>query len=187
MAKTIKELNKYYKDQGKVDWIIKQDLKGDDEIVYGARSLNAHFPTHLDKPTEDWDILSKTPKNAAYEAERKLDRAFGGDYFETKEAAHPGTWKIKSKVTKRGVADFTKQEKKVKYKIIGGIRYATLDNAKQNIKKSLADPKSYFRHDKDKEARQRINIFESIKRKKKTPSKHRKSMFEGGNIFQGWL
>jgi len=190
MARTLEEINEYYKNQGRINSIIKNDLVGDDEIVYGARSLNAHFPSHLDKPTEDWDILSKTPKKAAFEAEKKLDKGFGGDYFETKKAVHPGTWKIKSKITNRGVADFTKQEKEVKYKTIGSIRYATLENAKQNIKKSLSDPESHFRHDKDKEARQRINIYEKKYKirpqiyKKRSNKRLSLNLFSGRNLFR---
>lgn len=188
MARTLKELNDYYKEEDKVNRVIRRDLKGDDEVVYGARALNAHFPPHLDKPTEDWDIYSPTPRAAAFEAEAKLDRAFGGDFFETEPAIHPRTWKIKSKITKRGVADFTKS-RDPPYKTIGGIRYATLDHAKENIKKSLSDPESKFRHDKDREARQRIRIFESKYGKKRAPprKKRRKNIFEGANLFDGWL
>ena len=188
MARSLKELNEYYKNQGRVDSVLREDLRGDDEIVYGARAVNAVLPDHLDKQTEDWDIMSKTPKKAAFEAERKLDTAFGGDFFETKPAIHPGTWKVKSKVTKRGVADFTKQEKKTDYHEIDGIRFATLDHQKDNIKRSLADPESRFRHDKDKETRQRIKIYESkYKKKEVRRPKQSRSLFSGGNLFDGWL
>jgi len=180
----LNKLNDYYKQSKKIDSVVRNDLVGDDEIVYGARSVNKILPSHLEKPTEDWDIYSKTPKAAAVEAERKLDRSFGDNYFETKKAIHPGTWKVTSKVTNRGVIDFTKRTKEIPYRTIGGIRYAKLSHTKENIKRALSEPESSYRHEKDKETRQRIAIYEKgLPKQEKRTNPKKFSLFSGKNLF----
>lgn len=157
---------KYYKNKGKTHKVIKKNLKKKKHIVHGARALNVHLPSHLDRHTEDWDVFSKTPKKTAKKVERRLDKAFGGDYFYTEPAQHKGTHKIRSHVTKRTVADYTKPEKKVPYITKKGIRYTTLSYFKKHIKGTLRDPASRYRHDKDREVLQRIKIAQKRKGRK---------------------
>lgn len=164
----------YYKKAHKTDSIIKKRLVADqkeanpdEEIVYGARSVNVRLPDFLQKYTEDWDIYSKNAEQTAKEIEKDLDKYFGGNYFEVKPAKHEGTFKVISRVTERGVADITLPEKVIKYDTIRGIKYATLDEQVINIKKTLADPASQFRHRKDRETLQRIKLSKKIKKTKK--------------------
>jgi hypothetical protein len=155
---------KYYKKQAIIDNLIKQKVKKRQYVVYGARALNAYFPPYLDRHTEDWDIYSPNPRISANRLEKKLDNHFGGDFFYVKRAEHPGTYKVKSRVTERGVADYTKPENKIPHKTIGGIKYIGLNYVKKHIKKTLQDPSAKFRWDKDKEALQRIKLYEKIKK-----------------------
>jgi len=159
---TLKEAKKYYlKGSDPIDETIEQALRGDDEIVYGARATNKVFPEYLDKHTEDWDIATNDdPKQVANKIEKMLDKRYGGNYFYVEPAKHEGTFKIKSKVTRSGVVDVSIIEDPISHERIGGINYATLDNQVKNIEKSLSDPESKFRHDKDKETLQRIKIYE---------------------------
>ena len=178
MTLTLKQKEEYYRRKAKAEKIILRNAKQGKHIVYGARSVNVFLPKHLEKHTEDWDIFSKTPIKTANKVEKKLDKSYGGDYFETKPALHPGTHKVINKVTKRGVADYSKPDKKVPYVRRKGVRYAKLEFQKGRIKMSLSDPKSKFRHEKDKETRQRIRIYELQKKKRRKPTRSR-NMFAG--------
>jgi len=172
---TQEQAEKYYKKKGEAHQVIKKNIKKQGHIVYGERALNTHLPSHLDRHTEDWDVFTKTPKKTARRVERKLDKKYGGDYFYVEPARHKGTYKVKSRVTRMGVADYTKLENKVPHKTIKGVKYVKLRWVKQHIKKTLKDPKAYYRHDKDKEALQRIKIYETLKKKKaKTKAKIKK-------------
>jgi len=142
---------------------------GRKEVIYGARALNARFPDWLDKHTEDYDVFSHTPRKDALQTERALDTHFGGDYFKTEPALHKGTWKVKSKQTGQGVADFTKPEGKMPSSTwIRGKRYVNLGWMEQRARKVLKDPESKYRHDKDRDAIDRIQLYkkESGKGKK---------------------
>lgn len=147
--------------QGIIGSTIWDNIRNKGNILYGARATNIYLPPHLDADTRDFDIYSKTPKKSAKELERELDRKFGGDYFEVKPAEHKGTFKVVSKVTGSGVADFTKQEKGVAYKIsLDRIRYANLQHIKKKLMAILKDPSKKFRHQKDRETLQRIKVYE---------------------------
>jgi len=168
---TIKEATKYYtKDnRGKLaDKLIMKELKGEDEIVYGARSVNAQVPAYLKKHTEDWDIYTDdNPKEVASKIEKALDKRYGGDFFSVAPAKHEGTYKIKSRVTGREIADVTFKEDEIEHRTIGGINYATLDHQVQKLKVALSKEDAKFRHERDKETLQRINVYKSMQPKKK--------------------
>ena len=132
----------------------------DHEIIHGARALNQRFPKHLDRHTKDFDIFTQTPEKDARETEKKLDKEFGGDFFYVVPGIHPGTWKVKAHATGETYADYTKPESKVPFDKIGGINFATLAHMKRSFERSLADPFSSFRREKDKDALNRILIYE---------------------------
>lgn len=180
MALTQKQKEKFYKNREKVKKVILQNAKRRGHTIYGARALNAHFPAWLDRPTEDWDIYSKTPKLTANRIEKKLDKKFGADIFFVKRATHKETWKVQNRVTKTNTADYTKPSNKIGSKRIDGINYESLEHRKKSINKVLKDKEAKFRHDKEREALQRINIFEVQRRRPKT----RLSKF---NVIEGVL
>jgi len=167
-----KAIRKYYKGAatGEVDRTVKRFLKGKPEVVYGARSVNQRLPDYLEKFTEDWDVYSHTAKESAKELEKLLDEQFGGDYFEVRPAKHEGTFKVVSKVTMRGVADITIPERTISYQTIDGINYATLEEQVVAIERALSAPEFRFRWDRDKEALQRIELFEEYHKPKRRPA-----------------
>lgn len=184
MVLTRKQKISFYKNRKKSDRIISSHIKKKGFIIFGARSLNAHFPAFLDKQTSDYDVLipsssKKNTKLVAQRLEKKLDKRLKGDFFVTESAQHPGTFKIRARLGKEGIVDITKAEKKVRTDKIKGIKYSSLKHEKANINKSLNDPESSFRHEKDKERLERIRIFEGLKKKKKTfPTKKRKTLIQ---------
>lgn len=151
---------------------INEFLKNSDYIVYGARAMNQNLPMHLQRQTVDYDVYANKPRSSARRLERKLDKTFGGDYFFTRPAMHRGTFRVVDKGTDNKkntrddypVADFTKPERKVSFVTINGVRYARLSERKKDIRKSLSDKASSFRHSKDKADLERIRYKEQINR-----------------------
>ena len=162
----LKKTQVFHKKKKNIQRIVLGTI-GNKEIIYGERALNARFPNYLDKQTKDYDVYSPTPKKDAREAERALDKNFGGDYFYTTPAKHGGTYKVRSKVTGEGYADFTKKEGRVPYDKIRGKKYAKLSYIKKERKAILKDPESKYRHIKDRDAINRIRLYEKMKRKRK--------------------
>ncbi len=160
MTLTPEQKSSYYKNKELAKQLIIQDASEDGHIIFGAQALNAQLPQHLRKHTEDVDLFTKKSKKEAEEMEKKLDKAYGGDYFRVQQAKHKGTYKVKSNVTNRTVADYTSQGKKPSFKNILGTRYATLSSIKRKIGKTLRDEEQEFRHDKDRETLQRIKLHE---------------------------
>ena len=160
MALTPKQKLKYYQNKELAKQLILQDATEDGHIIHGAQASNAQLPPHLRKHTEDFDIFTKKSKKEAEQMEKKLDKAYGGDYFRVKQAEHKGTYKVKSNVTNRTVVDYSSQGKKPSFKKILGTKYATLSATKRKIGKTLRDEASAFRHDKDRETLQRIKLHE---------------------------
>jgi len=161
MGLTAKEKLKYYGNKELAKQLILQDAQEDGHVVFGAQASNIQLSPSLRKTTEDVDIFTKKSKKEAEQMEKKLDKAYGGDYFRVEQAKHKGTYKVRSNVTNRTVADYTSQGKKPATKKILGVKYATLDSIKRKIGKTLKDEASAFRHDKDRETLQRIKLQES--------------------------
>jgi len=168
---TVKEATKFYKkdNRGKLsDKVIMKELKGSEAVVYGARSVNAFVPAYLKKHTEDWDIyVADDAKTVAGKIEKALDKRYGSNFFSVEPAKHEGTYKVKSRVTGRTVADITIKEDEVKHRKVGGINYTTLDFQAEKLKKALEREDAKFRHERDKETLQRINVYKSMQPKKK--------------------
>ena len=160
----LKKAEVFYKKKKQIPKVIYQKVDPR-EIIYGARALNKRFPSFLDKHTEDYDIFSTKPLKDAKEAERALDRAFGGNFFAVKRALHPGTYKVVSLIDKQGYADYTKPDKRIPYDVIDGKKYVKLDYVKKTIKQTLSDPESKYRWKKDRDALNRIMIYEKMRNK----------------------
>lgn len=160
MVLTTKQKLKYYKNKEIVDRDILNDAKVDKHVIYGARAINRQLPSYLNKQTDDWDIFSNTPKQDAIEIEKRLDKDYGGDYFEVKKGQYKNTWKVKNKVTGKTAVDYTYPDKKVPSVNISGNKYAKIGWIKNKIKQTLKNPQNKFRFDKDKEALQRIKLYE---------------------------
>ncbi len=175
---TDKDLARYYRNeptatQEVVKMFLKEcgdEVKGKgnptDSIVYGTHALNAYMPSWLDRETKDWDILIKEdPEKAAKELERLLDKRYRGDFFSVTPAKHPGTFKIRSRVTGDEVADLTLNERTDEYNRIRGIAYVPLSVIEEDAKRILEDPDYGFRHKKDRDTLQRIKLYRLYKKR----------------------
>jgi len=178
-----KSLESYYKKDPKAtETAIKSFLKDSNpqKIVYGTRAINAYLPSWLDRETKDWDIFvdgtTKTAKEQAHLLEMKLDTRYGADFFSVEPAMHEGTFRVRSKVTGDVVADISMRDRVVSFKKIRGINYADLDYSEEQAERVLDTPEASYRHDKERDTLQRINVWrESQARRKKRKSDRAKS------------
>ncbi len=168
---TLEQKERFFKNQKKVGKIIINHVKKKGLILFGQKATNRQLPEDLRKDTQDYDIFSPTPKKSAKRIERKLDRKLGGNYYEVREAKHGGTHKVISRIGDKGIVDVGKPDRKVPTVTRKGVRLATLKFQLQQIRKSLADPQSKFRHAKDREVRSRIKIAEQRKKEKEVKKK----------------
>lgn len=153
------------------DNIIENQVKKDKNIIYGARSIKKRLGW-FGRETSDYDIYSNSPRRSAVKLERKLDKGVKANLFYSKPAMHKGTYKVMSSGFDRkrgteddyGIADFTKPKGRIRTTTIQGIRYDLLSEERKNKIKSLKDKKMQFRHEKDKNDLQRINIFNLVRR-----------------------
>ena len=146
--------------------ILKQTKK-EKNIIFGAQSIKAQIGSLTARPTKDFDIFAKKPKISAINTEKNLDKLWGSNYFYTKPALHPGTWKVMSigndnrKGTKddEGIVDYSGIPKpRPRVVNIRGIRYRKLSSEKRAKYKALRDKESEFRHKKDREDVNRIKF-----------------------------
>lgn len=159
MGLTARQKLEYYRQRARADKVILADARQDKHTIYGAKALNAQLPSFLQAHTEDFDIFTKTPKRDAYETEKKLDKAYKGDFFYVKKGQYPNTWKVKSRVTNKTVADYTYPgNESVPSKKIKGNKYAKIKWMEKKLRAANQDPKNAYRSEKDTETLQRINL-----------------------------
>lgn len=161
---SLRKTEHFHKNKKKIPSIVKSKIDRH-EIVYGARALNKRFPSFLDTPTTDYDIYTPHPRRDACETEQALDKKFGGDYFFVEPAQHPGTMRVKSHVDGEVYADYTKPDGPVPSDRIDGVGFVKLSFVKKGIHNTLNDPSASYRHDKDRDALNRIKIYEKMKRR----------------------
>ncbi len=164
---TLEEKERFFKNQNKVGTVIINHVKKRGLILFGQKAINRQLPKDLRKDTEDYDIFSPTPKKSARRIERKLDKKLKGNFFFVKKAKFGGTYKVISKIGNKGIVDVGEKKPNVTIVKKKGIKLATLEFQKQQIKKSLADKAFSFRHPKDREVRSRIKIAERRKKIKR--------------------
>jgi len=135
-------------------------------VMHGGKSLNKQLPSHLDRPSNDYDAWAKQPRQRMDQMEDTLDKAVGSDMFYEQETVLAGTnkkvYRVFSRITNDAVVDYIKApNKKGYYKIIGGIRWETLEHAKKVYEKILKDPAtSMQRKNKSRKDLNRILAFE---------------------------
>lgn len=160
-----------------IDETIKKTTKKKKWIVHGAHAVNKQLPTEYHRPTRDWDLFSKTPKQSSIYLESEIEKAINEDAFEQSEIpltnSNQMVYRIISKATGEEVADFMKTPSyKNLYKKISGIRWETLEHAKMTYRKILSNPVYQQRWDKARGDLQRIEAFESsLSKKSKTIKK----------------
>jgi hypothetical protein len=173
----MRKRKKYLGKTGVIDQMLNKDgfilgfTKKRGHIVYGARSLQAQ--NHLfGRDTQDWDILSSTPKKCARDLKNLLNEKTTSNHYYKKPAKHKGTFKVRTKGNDgikgtdddEDIADFSKKEGKIPYIKKDGVKYRSLAEEIKAKKKSVADPEFKFRHKKDKDDLNRVKGFLRVKR-----------------------
>ena len=151
--------------------LILKQLRNDQDIVFGARSLEQSIGLFA-RQTQDFDAFTKNPKKSAEKLQKKLDMLTGKDHFFAKKGLNVTTWKVKSKGHDQikgtrddlTIADFTRTPKpSPKYFIKKGIRFRVLDEEIAAKKKIVKDPEFKFRRKKDLDDLKRISLSQPIK------------------------
>jgi len=141
--------------------LVRKTIKANqNEVIQGERAVEIQVPDKYRKEpsTQDYDVYSNVPKQSAEETERELDRKFDGDYFRVEPAKHKGTYKVVSNIDDDGWADYTKPDiKKVPKVKIGNSYYTTLEFELAKAKRTLAQKKYAYRHEKEMNKIKRIN------------------------------
>ncbi len=151
--------------------IILNQIRKKRLIIYGAQAIKKQIGM-IARPTEDYDIFSINPKKHARQLERKLDKKSRGDFYYVKPALHPGTFKVmyKGADERKGtkddltIADFTIPKRKLKIKVIEGVKYVDIREAIKDKLRILSEKQYAFRHPKDRADLQRIRFAQSLKR-----------------------
>ena len=165
---TLDQKERFLRKRKRIPGLIRKALKEEDATIFGARSVNIQVRPHLRSSTEDFDIFVKgDPEKSARRIERKLDKKFKGNFFKVEAGKTEGVYKVKSRLSGKGLVDVQKQKEQVNVVKRKGNKFATLDFQKKKIKESLANPEAKFRSDKDKFSRLRIQLHESKRRIKK--------------------
>ena len=166
----LKRTKTFYRNKDDIPKIILKRT-GKAEVIYGARAINKYLPDYLKVYTDDYDIYAKNPKKEAREVEKALDKHFGGNYFKVEPAQHPGTFRVKSRIDGKTYADYSPMPKKVNSKKIRGKNYITIEQLKKQKRKTLRTPTAKFRHTKDRDALNRLNLAAKVPRIKKKKKK----------------
>lgn len=138
-------------------------------IVHGGRAQNNQLPRFLErKPTKDWDVFVKNPRQKAIELEKLLDKKYRGDFFRVKRGLTKELKvnKVVSNIDNESVADFSIPDRQIPTITKRGLRMVTLkdqfERAKQNVKK----PELAFRREKDLSLIRRVKKFEKLRGRK---------------------
>ena len=153
--------------------IVLTEVRKKKQIIHGARAMNKQLPLGFQRPTQDYDIFTKKPKQTAHRIQSILDRevAGGQDEFYSKPALHPGTHRVahvgqdmkKDTEDDVVVADYTEMPTAMPTLNINGLRYETLAHIKEHRKQTLKDPEAEFRHEKDREDLKRIELSKTLR------------------------
>jgi len=145
----------------KVDRIILKEAKKKKQVIYGARAMNRQLPPFLGRLTHDWDIYARRPRRTAHRMQKRLDRevAGGEDDFYAKSAKHKGTHKVMHEGFDRkqrtrddiGIVDYTEMPRNIRPKRLSGLLWERLSSIKKAKRVILRDPKSRYRHRKERE------------------------------------
>ena len=153
------------RNRGVVDRVIRKRLAETKRIIHGGRAQNIQLPRHLERPTKDWDVFTKTPKKAATNMDKALDKKFGGDLFHVKKGiGSPGikVFKVKSNVTNEAIIDYATPTKTISWIAKRGKRFATLKQQVEHARENLKDSSKKFRASKDKSLIKRYNKFRKM-------------------------
>ena len=147
-----------------VDESITQHIKKHNQAVHGAKATNIQVSEIYRRPTQDFDVWTKNPKQHMLKMDDKLDEIAGYDMFheETKPLqGHPDIMVYRVVGPRGEVVDYMLPPIGAKTKRIDKIRYETLQYAKKIHKQILADPEiGWARKQKSARDLRRIEAYE---------------------------
>lgn len=154
LAKILEENNEY-----KIRGVILDTARKENQIIHGSRAFNIQSPSHLQKKTSDYDILTKKPKKSAQEVAEILRRRLNKEVTVYK-GTHKGTYKLK--VDNENIADYTQIKHSPKVINSWGNQVRSLKSIKQNTQRLVKNPNKEFRREKDLDTLKKIKEVERL-------------------------
>jgi len=155
-------------------------------VIHGGKSLNKQLPQHLHRRSNDYDMWAKKPQERMDKMEDSLDKAVGADMFYEESIPMAGSnkrvYRVMSRITNDAVVDYINApNKKGYYKIMGGVKWETLDHAKKIYRKILNDPTTG--KERKRKSQVDLNRILQFEGKLKQANKHQ-GLFQGKFHFK---
>lgn len=156
----------YFLTQPAIEREVKEQIRKDEGIIYGGQSIKKQIGI-FSRPTQDYDVFVSNPKRSAYETERRVEKFTPEDDFYVKKGVNKTTYKVKYKgddgkantPDDESVVDFTRTPSpKPKTVMFDGLMYRSVNEELKAKQKILRDPTFGYRHQKDREDIERINL-----------------------------
>lgn len=151
------------------EYVLAQ-AKKNKEIVYGGQALKQQtgFLSNA-RYSKDYDVYSDRPKQSAQQMERTLDNASGGNNYYIQRGVFPKTWRVvdvgidqkRNSADDFSVVDYTKRYRPIKTVTINGVRFASLSDIERDKRRTVNDPSTSFRREKDQYD---LDLIKSVKR-----------------------
>ena len=93
---SFKNRRRLFFNQDQVEKKILERARKQKQIIYGARSIQAQIGI-FSRPTQDYDIFTKNPKQNANQLQKEFDKTVAFDYYYSEAGMHKGTYKVKNK------------------------------------------------------------------------------------------
>jgi len=142
-----------------INEVVLSQAQKNNQVIYGAKGFNKQVPTHLQKKTYDYDILTKSPHKSAKEVVEILRRRIEGN-IEIKKATHKGTYKVL--INGVPTIDYTQMKHKPKTKKVWGNEVRDLKSIKRNAVRLSNKKGLEYRREKDLDTLSRIKEIERI-------------------------
>lgn len=142
--------------------IIVEHLKRKDRVVYGARAINAQVPPEYKRPTEDWDIKTRSARQFVRKLESDLEELNVKDMFTVEQLPVRGedfnVFRIVHKPTGKPLVDASvpKNLSLPPHVVIEEIKYKTLEAVKESKLEDVRNPEKNYRRQKDMRDLKRI-------------------------------
>ena len=143
-----------------VDALVLGNIKNSESILVGSKAMNMQVGGLYSKQTDDIDIIAKNAFKQAKRLESQIDNDFQADMVDVKKGKHKGTARVFANYGVRDVADFTKPTRKIRTVKIRGVKVQSLSDIIKDREKILKDPKSAYRHEKDRRTIAKIKAYQ---------------------------
>ncbi len=157
----------------RIPGIILKEARRRKQTIYGTHAMNQQLPLCLRRSTEDFDIYVRNPRRVSNKMQARLDKEISrGDEFFATPAKHRGTHRVvhigldmkRRTADDIIIADYSRLPKGLKIVKQKGLRWESLSSIEKGKRRILRDPKSKYRHRKDRGDLHRILAYKKLRK-----------------------